>query len=145
MNELDNEKKIIYYGEFDWIKYVEQKKGFKLNLNQKIDIYNDYIQEESTKKTPIYFYIPKNTIQPSFFQPNNLDISFQEFPWESYLLLNNDLKNKGINSKKFAWNHWINFGKKEERAFSIINNTFINTGRFGNLFFVNMYVHFFSL
>lgn len=145
MNELDNDQKnIIYYGEFDWIEYINQKPIFNLHLNKKEDIYKHYIQEESKKNIPIYFQIPKKSFSPKFFIPNNLDISFHDFPWESYILLNNDLNKKGFDSKIIAWNHWIHSGKKEERPFSIINNTNINKGRFGNLFFVNMYVHFLS-
>jgi len=139
MNELAEKKIIIYYGEFDWIKYIELKKDLNLNLNKKIDIYDYYIKDESKKPNPIYFFIPKITFQPNFFVPNNLEITIQEFPWESYVILNNDLKN--IDSNQKAWSHWIQFGKKEERAFSIINNSFTNKGRFGNLFFVNMYIH----
>jgi hypothetical protein len=145
MNELeDDSKNIIYYGEFDWIKYSHEKNVNHLNLNKKEEIYNHYIQEESNKKNPIYFEIPKKSFQPNFFFANNLDISFHDFPWESYITINKDLMKKGINSKQVAWSHWIQFGKKEQRAFSLINNTLTNKGRFGNLFFVNMFVHFIS-
>jgi hypothetical protein len=145
MNELDDDtKNIIYYGDFDWINYMNQKQGYHLYLNKKEEIYNDYIQEECKKKNPIYFVIPKKLLNANFFFPNNLDISFKDFPWESYLIINRDLSKKGINTKQIAWSHWLQFGKKEQRAFSLINNTHMNKGRFGNLFFVNMFVHFLS-
>ena len=145
MNELDNEEKIIiYYGEFDWINYKKEKSGYNLNLNKKEQVYLDFIQEESKKNNPIYFSIPRKSFCPNFFVQNNLEISFESFPWESYITINSDLMKKVINSKQIAWSHWIQFGKKEERAFSLINNTHTNKGRFGNLFFVNMFLHFLS-
>jgi hypothetical protein len=175
-----HEKKIyvhcIHYGYFDWIDYVN--KNPKTNLNSKLtkkeDIYSEYIKEESKKKNPIYFNIKKNE-GSHFFKYNNLHISFEEFPWESYIIMNDDLKKiglhhfsfetptlggvlsengdtfsalemrKGVNSKEIAWNHWIHHGKKEERPFSLINNINTNKGRFGNLFFVNMYLHFLAI
>jgi len=75
---------------------------------------------------------------------NNLNVSYDDFPWKSYIILNKDLK-KRINTKENAWKHWLNHGKKEERPFSLINNTNNNRNRLGNLFFANMYLHFLAL
>jgi hypothetical protein len=78
---------------------------------------------------------------------NDSNISFQKFPWRTYYKINRELlsvyhKN---NTKINAWNHWYNHGKKEERAFSFINNTNDHRARFGNLFFLNMCLHLFSV
>jgi len=81
------------------------------------------------------------------FCNNNPNISYHNFPWTTYYKINNDLisKNKSNNTKMNAWNHWFYYGKKEERSFSYINNTNDHRARFGNLFFLNMCLHLFSL
>jgi hypothetical protein len=76
---------------------------------------------------------------------NNLNVSFDDFDWMSYLKINKDLYNSGINTKELSWDHWSRFGIKEERSFSFINNSNIHNGRFGNLFFINMFMNFYSL
>ena len=52
-------------------------------------------------------------------------------------------------SKEQAWHHWILHGRRENRVLQlneniIVNNTEVHHGRFGNLFFVNMVLHFIS-
>jgi hypothetical protein len=74
-----------------------------------------------------------------------MNIPINRFDWKTYLEINNDLKNNGIKTREKAYFHWINHGIKEERAYSFINNSNIHNGRFGNLFFVNMVLHFLSL
>lgn len=69
-------------------------------------------------------------------------IKYEEFDWETYIKINPDLS---FSNKKDTWDHWINYGILEERPLHLINNTNIHNGRFGNLFFVNMVVHFISL
>ena len=71
--------------------------------------------------------------------------SFENFDWKSYINVNPDLLVNSINNKENAWNHWINHGEKEERPLHKINNSNIHNGRFGNLFFVNMVLHFVAL
>jgi len=73
------------------------------------------------------------------------DINFDNFDWNTYININEDLKKDNILDKQSAWNHWLNHGCNEERPLSLINNTNVHNGRFGNLFFVNMVVHFISI
>jgi hypothetical protein len=75
---------------------------------------------------------------------NSLKVVYDDFDWISYLKINKDIYNSGINTKNKSWEHWNKYGIKEERAFSYINNSNIHNGRFGNLFFLNMFLHFFS-
>jgi hypothetical protein len=81
------------------------------------------------------------------FLYNDLNISFNTFPWKTYYKINKELTSANIynNTKDIAWNHWLYHGKKEERSFSYINNTNDHRARFGNLFFLNMCLHIFSL
>ena len=44
-----------------------------------------------------------------------MNVNIKNFNWEFYINKHNDLRNNGINSKITAWNHWIKFGKKENR------------------------------
>lgn len=78
---------------------------------------------------------------------NDKNISFENFPWKTYYKINRELISKSTmdNTKSNAWYHWLNFGKQEERAFSYINNTNDHRARFGNLFFLNMCLHLFSI
>ena len=72
-----------------------------------------------------------------------MDINYNNFDWIHYTSVNPDLIN--ITNKEEGWSHWINHGLKEERPVTNLNNTFIHNGRLGNLFFVNMALHFISL
>jgi len=72
----------------------------------------------------------------------------KKFDWLKYINDNKDLS--GIVDKEQAWHHWILHGHREKRILQlsdsiiIANNTEIHNGRFGNLFFVNMVLHFIS-
>ena len=74
-----------------------------------------------------------------------LEICKANFDWKTYIDINPDLLINAIDNKESAWSHWINHGQLEERPIKIINNTNIHNGRFGNLFFVNMALHFIAL
>lgn len=88
-----------------------------------------------------YVYIFKLKIH----KMSSLEINYENFEWKKYLKINKDLLIDGILNKELAWNHWINFGNKECRPVSLTNNSCIHNGRFGNLFFINMAVHFICL
>jgi len=76
-----------------------------------------------------------------------LDIK-KNFDWLQYTQNNEDLN--FIMDKRHAWYHWVVHGSQEKRNIEKIDNNYnINTtishsGRFGNLFFVNMVVHLIS-
>jgi hypothetical protein len=74
-----------------------------------------------------------------------INIPIKKFDWKTYIEINNDLKLNGIKTKEEAYRHWVNHGISEERSYSFINNSNIHNGRFGNLFFVNMVLHFLSI
>jgi hypothetical protein len=81
------------------------------------------------------------------FLYNDSNITLEKFPWKTYYKINRELlsKNNYFNTKINAWYHWQHYGKKEERSFSYINNTKDHRARFGNLFFLNMCLHLFSI
>jgi len=102
----------------------------------------EYINNNTNKSYVCYFYIGdiiKNNTHDFFF--NDLNISYKIFPWKTYLKMHVDVKNSGSDTKEYAWNHFKNYGKYEERAFSYINNSNVHTGRLGNLFFINMFLN----
>lgn len=74
-----------------------------------------------------------------------MEINEDNFDWQSYINVNPDLLINNIYNKHTAWKHWQNHGLNEERPLCNINNTNIHNGRLGNLFFVNMVIHFISL
>ena len=125
------------YGIFNWIDFVNKNQDFKKNFENKEEIL-DYIKNKGLHDNLFITFL--NNIKSY----SDINVSFEHFDWITYLKINNDLFIKGITTKKDAWNHWIHHGKKEERSYSFINNTNIHKGRFGNLFFINMVLHFFA-
>lgn len=81
------------------------------------------------------------------FTYNDLNITFDKFPWKTYYKINRELISKTTinNTKNNAWHHWYYYGKREERSYTYINNTNDHRARFGNLFFLNMCLHLFSI
>jgi hypothetical protein len=78
---------------------------------------------------------------------HELQYKKENFDWLKYIGDNKDLS--GFLDKNQAWHHWILHGRRENRPLDLIqnvvlNNTTIHNGRFGNLFFVNMVLHFIS-
>jgi hypothetical protein len=129
------------YGKLFCIYDLENKKLIKNveNIKEK--------HKKSLLNKPKYvlcFKIYKNF---NYYLYNDLNISFENFPWKSYYKINRELISpyKPNNNKNTAWNHWLTYGKKEERAFSFINNTNDHRARFGNLFLLNMCLHLFSI
>jgi hypothetical protein len=102
--------------------------------------------EEDFLKNPNYVFCFKIENKKNFLY-NDRYITFDKFPWKTYYKLNYELisNDKCDNTKKNAWTHWITYGKNENRSFSYINNTNDHRARFGNLFFLNMCLHLFSL
>ena len=72
-----------------------------------------------------------------------MNITYENFDWQIYVKINLDLNY--ISNKDDAWHHWIKHGISEERPLSNINNTNTHNGRLGNLFFINMALHFIAL
>lgn len=67
------------------------------------------------------------------------EVTYEKFDWKKYIVINKLHNN--IKNKQDAWYHWKNFGEKEGRPFSLINNSRVHHARFGNLFFINLVVH----
>jgi len=71
----------------------------------------------------------------------------KKFNWLKYIDDYKDLSS--LLNKSQAWHHWILHGRREKRVLDldenfVINNTEAHNGRFGNLFFINMVLHFIS-
>jgi hypothetical protein len=69
------------------------------------------------------------------------EINYEDFDWKIYLIINHLY----FPNKEDTWQHWLQYGNKEGRPFSLINNSRVHKARFGNLFFVNVAVHFICL
>jgi hypothetical protein len=125
-------QKNIQYEFFNLHKYITIK-NIKNNKLTKSEAWELFIKEPN-KNLDVFDYI----------KINNLNVSFDDFDWVTYLHINTDIFESGNNTKIKTWEHWNNYGMNEERAFSYINNSNIHNGRFGNLFFINMFLHIFS-
>lgn len=126
---MENYGKLIYI--YDLTNHILIKKGD--DITNKLD--------ENILKNPGYVLCFK-IMNTEDFNYNDSDIIFDKFPWATYCKLNPELG--FIKTKESAWYHWYYYGKKEERAFSYINNTNNHRARFGNLFFLNICLHMFS-
>jgi hypothetical protein len=117
-------------------------------FNKKISMKN--VINEKTKINSIKndnVFIEKDTNITSIQQKyNELMIKKDCFDWIQYLKNNPDLVN--ILDRHNAWHHWVTNGQYEGRELpivlkkNIINDTTIHHGRLGNLFFINMILHF---
>lgn len=129
-----------YYGDLLYIYDLEKniliKEFDKTNTN--IDLF--------LKKNPMYVLCFKIKKKEDFMY-TDFNICFEKFPWKTYYKINKELVSTSTNNnnKRAAWHHWINYGIKERRAFSFINNTHDHRARIGNLFFLNMCLHLFSI
>ena len=124
-------KNIDTYGDF--------YKGICLEDNKSKSL--EYIKANPNKKYLVYF--SNNTKKSTIY--HNEHVTYEEFPWELYLNINPDVKTGVTSTKKSAWKHWTQHGLQEGRAFSYINNSNIHNSRFGNLFFVNMFLNMMSM
>ena len=122
----------IQYEFFNLQKYLSIKNIINTGLSKR-EVWNLW-NNESNKDMNVFDNI----------KLNSLNTNYDNFDWITYLKINKDIYKSGINTKIKSWEHWNKYGIKEERAFSYINNSNIHNGRFGNLFFLNMFLHFFS-
>jgi hypothetical protein len=135
-----NEERLFYfiveknksYEFFNLQKYLNNK-NIKKNVLTKQEAWKLW-NNESNKDIDVFDNI----------KLNSLNVIYDDFDCLSYLKINKDIYESGINTKFKSWEHWKKYGIKEERAFSYINNSNINIGRFGNLFFLNLFLNFFS-
>ncbi len=126
-------------GKYGQLLYIyDLKNNIKINTEtiknkSAEDIYNDdnYLLCFKIIKTNDFLY-------------NDLNITYDRFPWKTYYKINPELGCQYNKTKDDAWQHWNYYGKKEERSFSFINNTNNHRARFGNHFFLNMCLHMFS-
>ena len=118
------------YEQFDWEYYIQY--------------YNDIALINKTKKCAYQHWndIGKKEGRYLFILNTQEEITVDNFDWVSYICINHDLKNM---NKSEAWHHWTNFGKKEYRPYSRINTSTVHNARLGNLFLINMAIHFIAL
>lgn len=114
---------------FSVTKYLEMNNSSDKN---KITIWNKI---ESKNVPDMCFDVLKT---------NNLDVKYEDFDWTTYLLLNPELVSNGFTTKTLAWKHWLEDGMAEERSFHFLNNSNVHQGRFGNLFFINIFLHLYA-
>jgi len=132
MSTISNE-----FGKFAYFLHLDETGNYIKNTNAK--------ELNSYDKKIIYFNSPSEPGEDCCVKHLKHSVSFDKFPWISYLKLNHDLSNAGCETKEQAWHHWIHYGIKEERSYSFINNSHLHQGRFGNIFFINLYLHFMSI
>jgi hypothetical protein len=143
--------------DFDWEYYIKNNNDLT-HICNKDDAWDHWINHgKNENRICLFNKIEKeieiekekekniqNEMNDIIFKKNNMD-------WIQYIYDNPDLK---IFDKDSVWHHWILHGHREKRQIKlinkenqqlVINNTEIHNGRFGNLFFVNMCLHFMAL
>jgi hypothetical protein len=150
------------FDNFDWVTY----KTMYLDLNHiqtKEEAWYHWSEYGSNEKRE-FCYVDNIVNNDDLYsliqtksQDNNLNKLKEEFKQLLYIKKNFDWmkyinENEDLNiflDKNQAWHHWVLHGHREKRNLEIsnnyiTNNTEIHNGRFGNLFFVNMVMHFIS-
>jgi len=147
------------YNNFDWENYINKYKDLN-HIKTKEEAWKHW-ENYGVNENREYFYDDDNLydmidekndkddekiciLKDNF---NNILSLKKNFDWIEYINSNKDLIN--LLDKSQAWHHWILHGRRENRILKkienvVINNTEIHNGRFGNLFFVNMVLHFIS-
>ena len=100
----------LEYENFNWIFYTTHHTDL-MHITTKEDAYKHWIihgKHESRICEP-----PINQIQPSNDIINEKEC--ESFDWETYLELNRDLKNSGIDTREETIRHWLHHGKSENR------------------------------
>jgi hypothetical protein len=96
-----------YKDNFNWKKYIISNNDLK-NIHSKQDAINHWLNFGIKENRILYLY-----------NNNKEEDKYIDFDWKQYKNYYKDLKN--IHSKEEAINHWLNFGKKENRTFFTIN------------------------
>jgi len=119
------------YDHFDWKYYIEYYNDLVVqNIKDKLVAWENWFQNRKNKAR--FFF--------KIVLLEKLDVT--NFDWITYITLNEDLSQL---NREEAWNHWTVCGAKEYRPYSRVNNSYIHRARFGNLFFVNMALHFIAM
>ena len=117
--------------DFDWVLYLLSNPDLIFSgIKSEKDAVNHWLKN-GIKENRKYFLENYNSM---------LREEYLYFDWEIYKDIHSDLKN--ISCPELSWNHWLYHGIKEERAIKFLNNSKIHNARFGNLFFINMTIHF---
>lgn len=96
----------IEYESFNWIFYTTHHSDL-MHITTKEDAYRHWMihgKHEGRVYEP-----PVNQIKP------NNETEIETFEWDTYLELNQDLKDSGINGREEAIRHWLHHGKQENR------------------------------
>ena len=121
----ETEKDAENFTNFDWYKYINYHKDLR-QLNTKEKAWDHWINHGKKEQRKFF----KLNVKEDKLEKTEKKIeekmeeidNFKDFDWYKYVNYHKDL-NK-INNKEKAWEHWINYGKKEQRKyFSFINIT----------------------
>ena len=122
---------------FDWCSYVKKYNLIQQSIDTKIKAINHWLDHG---KNEIFHNVTTNDIEMfdwKFYRSNYSDLKHLDnekaayahwqdfgkaegricnnFRWTNYLLYNKDLLDIGINTEALAKDHWIKYGKKENR------------------------------
>jgi hypothetical protein len=128
---LASEKKNLL---FDWRTYYNTHKNIIVR-DLEIDVKNRdvamYHWENFGEKKNLKYFKIEDKVMDSCVKSSNVELSpeYTEFDWKQYIENYEDLGK--LNSKRKAWAHWTNHGKKEGRSFlpkeiDVINFTKLN-------------------
>jgi hypothetical protein len=138
---LQSDKNLITYKNFDWVTYLCNYSDLN-NINTKKKAWEHWVKYGKNENRTLQKIINVDKYRNKLKKINEEE-KYDSFDWLLYINLNEDLK--VFNKKQDAWDHWIKFGKNEERPTNYINTSNTHNGRLGNLFFINMATHFLAL
>ena len=96
---------------YDWKEYFKKYSDLEKNgVNTEHKAFTHYLKKGKEEKREIYH---KKTKQ---FVSEEVDEDlFNDYHWQHYINVNNDLHHNGIKSELDAYHHYKNYGKKENR------------------------------
>jgi len=123
-NKENAEKHYLKYG-------IREARKYKIELPYDFDweIYlevNPHLVDITNKEDAEKHYLKhgyKRLYKDSEIDISNIEIvDYNNFNWKSYIFLNQELINFGINDHGSAYNHYVHVGIKEKRKYYEINN-----------------------
>lgn len=120
--------------------------SFNLKTNDKIKIKCGKINIQVTKKDHLNILLDDVLIiyclnTSVLYNILLFNVVFKEcFDWHTYINNYKDLQNAGINNEKKAYQHWINYGKHENRIFNknIMNSKISNNNNISDNIIINL-------
>ena len=101
--------------DFDWEEYISMHDDLRKTLKTKKEAINHWVL--NGKREGRQYRLPRAMIMDNNVIP-------LDFDWQEYVAIHDDLRNS-VKTKKDAEEHWLNYGRKENRPYKVKKNKFL--------------------